>query len=193
VPAALLSVSAMHSMEPDPAEMSLLRDLAHPGGGLGTVQHPARVAAELNRRFRAGENDGRYLTMILCVLDTFDGRLYLTSAGHPAPFLLRENRAVAVPDAGGFPIAVLDAVEYDEGCVQLRPGDRLCLFSDGVIEQTDRSGDEQFGAARLLRCLLDRSTAPADRLVTAIVEDLAAWAGSSTFVDDVSVLVVDWL
>ena len=101
VPAALLSVSAMHALEPDPAETSLVRDLACVGGELGTTQRPARVAAELNRRFRAGENDGRYLTIALCVLDTQEGRLHFTSAGHPLPLILRGRRSVPVPDWGG--------------------------------------------------------------------------------------------
>ena len=193
VPAALLSVSAMHSLEPEPAEMSLVRDLKTNDPELGTVQRPARTALELNRRFRAGENDGRYLTMVLCVLDTCEGRLHFTSAGHPPPLLLRGSDAVTVPDAGGLPIAVLDGAEYDDGLVQLRPGDRVCLYSDGIIEQTNTAHDEQFGMARIESFLASRSTVPAARLITEIVDDLAKWAGSDAFTDDVSLVVLEWL
>src|SRR5262245_38120819 len=98
VPAALLSVSAMHSMDPNLGASSLLRDLSG-SSQIGTVQRPARVAAQLNRRFRAGENDERYLTMILAVLDTHSGLLHLTSAGHPAPFILRGSESISAPDA----------------------------------------------------------------------------------------------
>jgi phosphoserine phosphatase RsbU/P len=191
VPAALLSVSAMHSMEPSPAETSLLRDTS--GGELGTVQRPARVATELNRRFRAGENDGRFLTMIYCVLDTHSGRLHTSSAGHPAPFVLRGEQVVEVPDAGGLPISVLDCVEYEEACVQLQRGDRVCLYTDGMIEQTDTSGAEQFGEARTLSSLTYRNTAAFDEVLTGAVNDLSTWAGSSNFTDDVSLVLVDWL
>jgi sigma-B regulation protein RsbU (phosphoserine phosphatase) len=193
VPAALLSVSAMHSLEPDPAEMSLLRDPAHAKQHLGTVQRPARVAQELNRRFRAGENDGRYLTMVLCVVDTFEGWLHITSAGHPPPLLIRDGNAVQMPDAGGFPIAILDGAEYEDALVQLQPGDRLYLYSDGVIEQTDGGGDEQFGAVRLLKALSGRGAAVLDQVVTGAVDDLATWANGTTFRDDVSVVAVEWI
>jgi sigma-B regulation protein RsbU (phosphoserine phosphatase) len=192
VPAALLAVSAMHAMAPIPEATSLLRDM---GGGdrtLGTVRHPDRVAAALNCSFRAGENDGRYLTMILCVLDTREGRLRLTSAGHPAPFVLRGRVAIAVPDAGGFPIAIVEGAEYDEGVVQLQPGDRVCLFSDGVLEQTAAGGDEQFGAARLLEVVSSRSEMPAERLASEVAEELSRWAGPGSFTDDVSIVVVEW-
>lgn len=192
VPAALLSVSAMHALEPDPAEMSLVRDLTNADHHFGSVQRPARIALELNRRFRAGENDGRYLTMILCVLDTFEGRLHMTSAGHPPPLLIRGGRAVELPDAGGFPIAIMDGAEYEDGLTQLHAGDRLCLYSDGIIEQSDRTGDEQFGAEGLLHCLTTRSGVAAEQVVSEVVNDLAGWAGSREFIDDVSLVLVEW-
>jgi sigma-B regulation protein RsbU (phosphoserine phosphatase) len=194
VPAALLAVSAMHSLEPIPEATSLLRDMNHAGGELGTVRLPAQVATQLNRSFRAGENDGRYLTMILCVLDTHDGRLHMTSAGHPPPLVLRGGReAIPVPDAGGFPIAMVDDAEYEECALQLQPGDRVCLFSDGVLEQFDPAGDEQFGADRLLESLSARSSKPAEQVVIEAAKDLANWAGSENFADDVSLVVIEWL
>jgi len=148
----------------------------------------------MNRRFRAGENDGRYLTMGLCMLDTHDGRLQITSAGHPPPLLIRGGAGSMLPDAGGFPIAILDGGEYEETLTQLLPGDRVCLYSDGIIEQT-RSGDEveQFGTDRLLQSLGSPGDRPPDAAVNEVVKDLAAWAGSRAFTDDVSVVVVDWL
>jgi phosphoserine phosphatase RsbU/P len=196
VPAALLSVSAMHALEPEPAEMSLLRDTTRADGadvGLGTVQRPARVVTELNRRFRAGENDGRFMTMVLCVLDTADGRLHIASAGHPPPLHIRDGQSLAVPDIGGAPISVFDDAEFEDGVIELRPGDRVCLFSDGIVEQTERAGDVQFGTARLLQSLTSRGDAPLDSLVTQVVDDLADWAGSRAFTDDVSCAVVEWL
>jgi len=195
VPAALLSVSAMHSLEPVPAETSIIRNMAQAprGGDLGTVQFPARVAAELNRRFRAGENDGRYLTMVLCVLDTITGTLRIASAGHPPCVLLRGGDAVEIPDVGGYPIAMLDDVDYEDAVVQLDPGDRLFLFSDGVLEQFDGAATQQFGRKRLLDSLKSRGRTPADRVVSEVIDDVAAWAGSRAFEDDVSLVVVEWL
>ena len=194
VPAALLSVSAMHSMEPIPEATSLLRDMTgNADPELGTVRRPGQVAKALNRSFRAGENDGRFLTMILCVLDTRDGRLRLTSAGHPMPFVLRGAQAIPVPDAGGLPISLTDAAEYEEGTLQLQPGDRVCLFSDGIIEQFGSTDQTQYGGTRLRRFLTSRSTTPAEQVVTDAANELAAWAGSDQFTDDVSLVLVEWL
>jgi sigma-B regulation protein RsbU (phosphoserine phosphatase) len=193
VPAALLSVSAMHALEPDPAETSLLRNQTHAGPESGVMQRPARVASELNRRFRAGENDGRYLTLVLCTLDTHNGRLCFTSAGHPPAVLLRAGRAVEVPDAGGPPVAIFDAGEYEDAVLHLSPGDRLCLYSDGIVEQFDAADATQFGKARFLHALASRAGLPPERVVAEIVDELKAWAGGAAFCDDVSIVVVDWL
>ena len=193
VPAALLSVSAMHSMEPIPQATSLLRDMTGADGRLGTVRHPGKIATALNGRFRAGENDGRFITMILCVLDTHDGRLSMTSAGHPMPFVLRGNQAIAVPAAGDVPIAIMEGVEYEEATLQLEPGDRVCLFSDGIVEQIDAAGDVQYGASRLCEFLISRSAVPAQQVVAEVPGELETWGGSGSFDDDVSLVVIEWL
>lgn len=228
VPAALLSVTAMHALEPDPAETSLLRSLsvskneassatrenplpppvirgragvgvaggASAGAGndhrFGTVQRAARVATDLNRRFRAGENDGRFLTMVLCVLDTHDGRLQITCAGHPPPLLLRGGEASMLPGAGGFPIAVFDGADYEDAVVQLQPGDRVCLFSDGIPEQDGGPAKDPFDVTRLQQSLAGRNAILADQAVNGVIEDLATWAGSQAFADDVSIVLIDW-
>jgi sigma-B regulation protein RsbU (phosphoserine phosphatase) len=191
VPAALLSVSCMHAMEPSLAETSALRERAGAGEPLGTVRRPARVADELNRRFRAGENGGLYLTMILCVLDTDTGRLHLTCAGHPAPLILRGRDPLPLPELGGFPIAMLDFASYDEHVIQLQPADRVCLFSDGVPDQTGQ-GEEPFGADRLREAFVARRAIPASQVAADVVTDLTAWAGPGSFEDDVSLVVIDW-
>ncbi|HUO09524.1 MAG TPA: SpoIIE family protein phosphatase [Phycisphaerae bacterium] len=190
VPAALLSVSAMHALAPNPLEASLLR--TRTPGDTGSVQKPSRVALELNHRFRAGENDGRYLTMILTVLDTHIGKLHLTSAGHPPPFILRGQQPLPVPPSGGFPIAVDDSAEYEEFAIQLQPRDRLCLYSDGVIEQPG-PGDVLFSDDRLLEILANNHLTPPDQLAAEIVTALTTWADATSFGDDISLVIIDWL
>jgi sigma-B regulation protein RsbU (phosphoserine phosphatase) len=193
VPAALLSVSAMHSMEPNANNASLLRDMRRSKGCIGTVRPPAQVAADLNRRFRPGENDGRFMTLVLCVLDTQNGQLHFTCAGHPTPLVLRHGIAVEVPEAGGFPISVMDDAEYEEGRIQLQSGDRICLFSDGIVEQNHATLDDEYGTVRLMQFLNDRQALPLEQIVTELPQDLAVWAGSAGFKDDVSLVLLEWM
>lgn len=179
VPAALLSVTAMHAMSPAVQAEAL-------------VKSPAGVLAELNRRFCAADNDGRFLTMILCVLDTQTGLLRFSRAGHPLPIVLRGGATVEVNDEGGFPLAMVDGGEYGDVSVQLSAGDRFYLYSDGIIEQPGKDG-KLFREERLLASLKAQARAPGEQVVETVVSELAEWAGKRSFVDDVSLVVADWI
>lgn len=192
VPAALLSVSAMHALAPVPVDTSLLRD-ASASGPLGNVRPPAHIAAELNRRFKSSESDGRYFTMVLCILDTDNGRLHFTGAGHPLPLILRGESVVEVEDVGGLPIAILDESEYTDGSFQLAPGDRVCLYSDGFLEQYGAGERGQLGMKRLVSMLVGLHSRSADEAVKESIAGLAEWAGGAAFADDVSMVLIDWI
>lgn len=190
VPAALLSVTAMHSLSPDALAGAL------PAGG--GEPRPDLVVAELNRRFCASENSGLFLTMVLCVLDTGTGAgaLHVARAGHPLPIVLRAGGgAETVPDDGGLPIGLMAEAEYPRVRVSLGPGDRVCVFSDGFPEQP-RAGagkDVQYGEDRLRDSLAAGAREPGERAVGLAVDDLARWAGGRRFVDDVSLVTIDYL
>lgn len=191
VPAALLSVTAMHALAPVPEAASLLRDLSG-SSGLGTVRAPAQIAVELNRRFRSEESDGRFLTTILCVLDTHSGFLRLARAGHPLPIIIRNGEPVPLGDAGGLPIAIVSDADYEEESIQLEPGDRLHLYSDGLFEQHRVSDAEPYGIVRLTGSLAELARLDPGVALERAVSSLAEWAGCEGFEDDVSAVAIDW-
>lgn len=192
VPAALLSVTAMHALSPSAEGASLLRGAAD-NGGMGPAQRPSRVVGELNRRFSVAGNDGRFLTMILCVLDTQDGRMRFARAGHPLPIMLRAGAPVPLSDAGGPPIGVSDAADFEDVDLQLEAGDRVLLYSDGFLEQPGANNQQQFGEGRLRDVFVSSGAAPAEQVVTRAVDALTAWAGKKSFVDDVSLVLIEWM
>ena len=78
--------------------------------------------------------------------------------------------------------------------VQLEPHDRICLVSDGVLEQFEPSGNGQFGEERLIKSLLVAGAEAPERALSRVVDDLTSWAGAvNHFVDDVSLVIMDWL
>lgn len=191
VPAALLSVTAMHALSPTSEGAALLRDRSGTSG-MGTVQRPFRVVSELNRRFSTSDNDGRFLTMILCVFDTHEGRLHYSRAGHPLPVVLRAGKVIQVADDGGLPIGVMEGAEYEDVVFQLEPGDRVFLLSDGFLEQMEPTGHDQYGERRFEAMLLSHGLIPGEQLVLRAVDALAEWAGGRKFADDVSLIMIEW-
>jgi serine phosphatase RsbU (regulator of sigma subunit) len=137
----------------------------------------------------------RFVTAVLARLNTETGLLRYLLAGHPPPLLVRGGRVVkelAHPPRrplGFAPAPTGDQVIAEE---QLEPGDRLLLYSDGVIEARDATG-EFFGEQRLVdfteRASLAELSAPETlRRLTAAV--LAHQGGQLQ--DDATLLMVDW-
>lgn len=192
VPAALLAVTAMHQLSPSSAGMERLRKtLDEQAVGEGVLTSP--LVTDLNRRLSAADNDGRFLTMVLSVLDTHTGRMSFTRAAHPLPLLIRDGACVPVDEKGGMPLAVFESAEYEDVHVQLRPGDRMVFYSDGVTEQLDPTQRVQYGDERWSSVLAAGYRTPGNEMITDAVDALNRWAGGTTFADDVSILCVDWL
>ncbi len=186
VPAALLAVTAMHALSPEAGGLvstDALRD-----GWLD----PASVVAELNRRFCASGNDGRFLTMILCVLDMQTGRFRFSRAGHPLPIISRNGHAIAVDEKGGLPLGIVADETFESVETRLEPGDRIFLYSDGFAEQAAVDSGAQFGEARLRELVLAGSERSIGEVAAHVVSTLADWAGSRRFTDDVSFVSLEW-
>ncbi|UIJ70429.1 PP2C family protein-serine/threonine phosphatase [Aurantimonas sp. HBX-1] len=148
----------------------------------------AQIAAEIHRDW---PQDLPYFTMILGEVDMGCDTISLVQAGHPSPILVRAGEASpsALGD-GGFPVGLVPEADYDVLTVPFGRGDRLLIYSDGVIEATDPAG-HAFGGESLEEIVRQNTTAPADQLLAAIMSRLRAWRHGAGFEDDVSMLIVE--
>lgn len=148
--AALHSVSLTHVLRPLPEHGSLLRR-PRPGGSW-EIPRPARVAAELNRRFQLMEISGHYFTFLYGVLDLDTLVFRYARAGHLPPIRVSGGRALPCDGGGDLPIGVTDEASYRDFELSLEPGDSLVLLTDGVHEASNEAGEE-FGMQRTLDAL----------------------------------------
>jgi hypothetical protein len=108
----------------------------------GRISGPASLLAELNHRLQ-GRLQGGFVTCLVLRLDA-GGRCVVSSAGHPAPFL--NHFEIELP--GSLPLGLISSAAYSETWVQLRPGDRFVLYTDGLVEARNYQG-ELFSFGRL--------------------------------------------
>lgn len=146
---------------------------------------PHDVAARMNTLMLQEIETDAYLTIAYADVDLSTGRVLMVQAGHPHPLIQRGDGAVEYLGEGGLPIGLLDGAQYASFEAELRPGDRLFLYSDGIVECANDAGAE-FGEQGL-RALFQRlHKARGLSFLDRLKWDLAAWAGRDEFGDDVS-------
>ena len=95
---------------------------------------PEVVARMLNDRLNADAGVEEYLSMLYAVVDLRTGVAKFVQAGHPHPLLMRADGSTEFIGCGGVPVGLVSGVTYEQSQVQLTPGDRLLLYSDGFPE-----------------------------------------------------------
>ncbi len=190
VPSSLMAVTVGRFLTPKVSDQSLL--VRQGADGRIAVARPAEVATQLNRLFQADDFSGLYFTLLYGVLHLPTGRFDYCSGGHPA--------LVRLPAAGGdvefhatesFPIAFVPDVEYEQKTLQLVPGDRLFLYSDGVPEAMDKDRNP-YGDDAMAACIAQFRGAPVEAGVKGLLEAVETWCQPNGPLDDVSILGVEW-
>jgi phosphoserine phosphatase RsbU/P len=145
-PAALLSVNLARLLSPVTEQSTFLCVPEERGGGCRALP-PAEVARRLNRWLLAGPTGGQFVTLVYAVLDTQTGLLRYVSAGHPPLLLAGPDGSPSAHSSTGPPVGCFEDAEFDEGELALAPGDRLFLYSDGVLGAFNDSGSSYGPAA----------------------------------------------
>ena len=174
VPAALVAIMARFAF----AEAAAATD------------RPGVVLEAMNRRLHALVEE-RFVTAFYGVIDRRTGVLRYATAGHPHPllYLARTGKARQLP-GNGFMLGIMPDERYAEREVALEPGDRVCLYTDGLIEARNEIG-EQFGADRLTACLERHGREPAGGVLAHVLAGQQEFAGGARLTDDVTVVIAD--
>lgn len=149
---------------------------------------PAEVSTRLNDLLYANIPLHKFITAFYAVVDIPKRTLTFTNAGHNPPLLARQNGHCGRLEAGGSVLGAFPNARFTEDQIQLQPGDRLLLFTDGLTEATDLSG-EQFGEQRLIELLCNHRQENADDLKE-ILFDAVGHFCSNTFRDDAALMVI---
>lgn len=154
----------------------------------------AQVLSQANIEVSRDNPESQFITAFAAVLDTESGLLRYWTAGHDTPFLRDRSGARQIDrSASGPPLCVLDEFDYREQRLSLRPGESLTLFTDGITEAENTSG-EQFGKSRLASCL-DRLpvSARAAEILDALRAEVEGFVGEAQRSDDLTLLVIRWI
>ena len=146
------------------------------------------VEAELSRHNPAF----LFVTAFVAVIDLDSGEMTYVCAGHDAPLRYRDAAVdrVETAEIAGPPLCALGDYPYISGTLQLRSGDLLCLFTDGVSEADN--GAEMFGGKRLVDALLAKGEQAPEALAIALRDEIRRFENGAAPADDLTLLLFRW-
>ena len=149
---------------------------------------PADVTTRLNDLLYANIPLHKFITAFYAVVNIPNRTLAFSNAGHNPPLLVRSNGECVRLEAGGSVLGAFPNTPFAQEVVQLQPGDRLLLFTDGLTEACDNTG-EQFGEQQLIDLLRAHSRSSADELKEIVFSSAAQFCGND-FRDDAALMVI---
>ncbi|HZQ22758.1 MAG TPA: SpoIIE family protein phosphatase [Terriglobales bacterium] len=152
------------------------------------LQDVPRLLHSVNRLFYKNTDPGRYATLFFAYYDDADHRLQYINCGHNPPLLLRDDGQTERLSATATVLGLFEDWECSVGSCELRPGDTLVIYTDGVLEATN-AAQEEFGECRLINaaraCRNERS---AD-LLRKIADEVQGFS-SGEQADDITLLIL---
>jgi sigma-B regulation protein RsbU (phosphoserine phosphatase) len=150
---------------------------------------PRDLAQRLNRFLYESTQPNKYVTLVYAELDPAARRLTYVNAGHVPPYLVSPQGGVSRLERGGPALGLIEDACYEEGRVELRPGELVAMVTDGVTEAESSRGEE-FGDARVEATLSHAAGGGAREALQGLVEAVLEWAGSAGCSDDLTVLTL---
>ena len=154
------------------------------------AQHlsPEEVSTRLNYELYANIPLHKFVTAFYGVVNIAARTLTFTNAGHNPPLLVHSNGECVRLEAGGSVLGAFPDMPFTQDVLDLQHDDRLVLFTDGLTEAVDASG-EQFGEERLIRLLREHRHESAEDLKEILFHAVGEFCGD-TFHDDAALMVV---
>lgn len=131
-----------------------------------------------------------FITMFYLSYDAEKQRIRFTSAGHNPPILWRSDPRICERlDADGLILGVKRSVIFEEKQMELRAGDILLLYTDGITEAVSPTG-EFFGEERLCELLDEYHALPPQQILDNLLNRLRLFTGTQSFVDDITLVIM---
>ncbi len=153
----------------------------------GIEVSPGALLGLLNHQLYESTPPEKYATLFLGIYDGRSHQLTYSNGGHLPPILISENGAVRRLEAGGTVVGLFDNMTYDEGSVQMHPGEIFVAYSDGVTEPENEFGE--FGEERLIELVSANRRLPLVQISQEVTSAVDDWIGDNEQPDDITLVL----
>jgi len=173
-----------------PAALIMAVSLGILRAGVEDHEQPGPVLRKANHWLCRDMPRGHFVSLLYAAVEPQAHRLTLGNAGHLWPVLLRQGLARYIEPPAALPLGLISDVVYAESSHELQPGDRLLLYTDGVVEAMN-SRAELFGFDRLLdTCQQVAHVHDPHTLLETVLQAVRRFAGDMEQVDDITLIVL---
>lgn len=153
---------------------------------------PALFASNLNKRLLEQKHD-HYLTMIFGIVDMHTNKIYYVQAGHPHPYWIKaKDNTVSPIEVNGFPVGLFDGAEYETHSIQMDPGDKFIIYSDGISENNSMINNEVLEGKNLENHFDEIKHLSAAGITETIEKKWLSEAQLNELPDDISFLIFEF-
>ena len=153
---------------------------------------PAQILTDTNDAICSNNREEMFVTVWLGILELSTGKLTAANAGHEYPVLQQaDGKFELVKDKHGFVVGGMDGIRYKEYELQMKPGSKLFLYTDGVPEATDAQG-ELFGTERMLDALNGDVAASPEQTLKQVRASVDGFVNEAEQFDDLTMLCVEY-
>ncbi len=150
---------------------------------------PAQVLTDLNHSLASESTGGLFVTLAYAIFDTKGHKVRFSNGGHLPMILVREKEEAQFLSGGeGMPIGVVDDAPFSDAEVEMKAGDCLAFYSDGVSEARNRK-KEEFGAETLQKYMAENKHQSAQVILDNIVGHLTRFVGRAEQHDDITLII----
>ena len=153
------------------------------------MRKPVDILQSSNHIFIEDSGSVSFVTLFYALLDSENNTIRYVNAGHNPPVVYRKSGELELLNPTGPVIGLLDTPQYQDRMISLHPGDLLVIYSDGVTEAMNSSG-ELFSEQRLHSLIRDHHDQTAGDLIQAILTGVHEFAGREPQSDDITLMVV---
>ena len=156
------------------------------------VRSPAEILARTNEALCDNNQAEMFVTVWLGILEISSGKLTASNAGHEFPTIRREDgRFELYKDRHGFVLGGLKEARYKEYGLQMSPGDKLFVYTDGVPEATAADG-KMFGTDRMITALNACADGSPAEILESVRNSVDAFVGDAEQFDDLTMMCLEY-
>ena len=186
VPAAMVTVSVSQFLQQNTVQM--LKNFS--------FMSPTQVLNALDKEFPF-ERFNNFFTITYFIINTKNGDMIYSNAGHPFPILLRKNETLELLKKGGPTIGMRDfdvlddrKFRFEEGHLKIKPEDKLFIYTDGIVEYQN-DNEEFYGDDRFYNSLKVLKNESVHNIIDKCIKSLMEFGNNTSPQDDISLLALE--